>query len=362
VRIAIAIVICALSLGPISGRSQAVERSSEHTAGRSTMNDVAVKIIELAEHFKSFDVWGLEFSPDGSAVAAGINDTINIWDWREKRVTKTLVAPSGLNPYLVANPLRYSRRGNMFAICLGRAGENVFVRVWDVDTWSIKNDIASAEPGAARGASFSPDANHLIYVVDSTANVDNVIIEETRSWSPSLSLALIDFGPVAVEISPDGHFAAISGLLTVRPPNTAVSHLVRFEPRMYVLDLHSGKVGKQTVTHAAGPIAWSPDSARFAIVGSGYVEMFDARNGDTLLEDEVPGSGTMNARFTADGRYFIESDMDGTGNGQGVKIWDSQHHTLLQRIEGNVGSISVSRDSKYLAVGTAGRTTIWQFK
>lgn len=70
----------------------------------------------------------------------------------------------------------------------------------------------------------------------------------------------------------------------------------------------------------------------------------------------------MNNRFTYDGRYFIESDMTGRGTGLGGKIWDSQRHTLLQEIPGNIGSIAVSRDGKYLAVGGTGRTTIWEVK
>ena len=70
----------------------------------------------------------------------------------------------------------------------------------------------------------------------------------------------------------------------------------------------------------------------------------------------------MNLRFTSDGRYFIECDLNGRGTGLGVKIWDGQHHNLLQEIPGNIGSIAVSRDGKYLAVGETGRATIWEFK
>jgi hypothetical protein len=53
--------------------------------------------------------------------------------------------------------------------------------------------------------------------------------------------------------------------------------------------------------------------------------------------------------------------MTGLKTGWG-KIWDSQHRELLQKIQGNVGSIAVSRDSRYLATGVEGKTIVWQFK
>ncbi|HZE44743.1 MAG TPA: hypothetical protein VE058_13205 [Steroidobacteraceae bacterium] len=54
--------------------------------------------------------------------------------------------------------------------------------------------------------------------------------------------------------------------------------------------------------------------------------------------------------------------MNARGTGLGVKIWDVEHRQLLQEIHGDVGNISVSRDSKYLAVGIPNRISIWQFK
>jgi hypothetical protein len=80
------------------------------------------------------------------------------------------------------------------------------------------------------------------------------------------------------------------------------------------------------------------------------------------VREKIEKSGHMNVRFTPDGRYFIESDMNGMGKGLGVNIWDGQRHKVLQHIPGDIGSIGVSRDGKYLAVGTTGRTTIWQIK
>jgi WD40 repeat protein len=111
-----------------------------------------------------------------------------------------------------------------------------------------------------------------------------------------------------------------------------------------------------------GPLAWSADGARLAIAG-GSVEIFDPRSGENLVRETIENSGNMNVWFTPDGRYLIDSDLNGMGKGLGVNIWDSHHQKLLQHIPaGDIGSITVSHDGKYLAVGSTGRTTIWQFK
>jgi WD40 repeat protein len=130
-----------------------------------------------------------------------------------------------------------------------------------------------------------------------------------------------------------------------------------------VVDLKQRKVVKVIPSSDRGPVAWSPDGARVAVVGDPHVEIFDAQSGDNLVRETIENAGSMNVRFTSDGRFFIDSDLNGMGKGLGVNIWDGQHQKLLQYIPaGDVGSIAVSRDGKLLAIGEAGRTTIWQFK
>ena len=57
-------------------------------------------------------------------------------------------------------------------------------------------------------------------------------------------------------------------------------------------------------------------------------------------------------------------DSNGQGSALGVWIWDGQMRHLLQKIGGDVGSISVSRDGRYFAVGDSVERsiTVWQFK
>jgi WD40 repeat protein len=99
------------------------------------------------------------------------------------------------------------------------------------------------------------------------------------------------------------------------------------------------------------------------VAGEQHVEIFDPATGQRLLQQKVAGSSEMNVRFTRDGRYLIESDYNGQGTGQGVRIWDGHRQKLIREIAGDVDSISVSRDSRYLAVGQyGGDVTVWEIK
>jgi WD40 repeat protein len=137
---------------------------------------------------------------------------------------------------------------------------------------------------------------------------------------------------------------------------------IKHDANINIIDLQQRKIVKTIRADAVGPLAWSPEGARLALVGGPKVQIFDTRSGESLVNATIEKSGNMNVRFTSDGRYLIESDLNGMGNGLGVNIWDSQRHALLQHIPGDIGSIAVSHDGKYFAVGATGRTTIWQFK
>lgn len=332
--------------------------------GNAGAKDVAVKIADLPEKFRSFDVWGLEFSPDAHALAVGINNTINIWDWRRKHIETTLAPPHGANPPTCADPLQYSQDGSLVGVCVGRAAGDVYVRIWDAMNFSVARDILAMGPGTATAFTFSPDGLGLLYVVNSAQPIEHLFVEGIRNPQSGFKLTLPDFGPVAAVMSPGGDLAAITGSLLVRPAgvtdNAERILKSRFEPRVYIVDMRQKKVIKEIIANAVGPLTWSVDSLRIAVAGAQRVEIFDVQSGVVRVSEFVANSGNMNVLFTPDNKYFIESDFDALGNGLGVKIWDSAHHQLLQHLKGNVGSIAVTRDGKYLAVGMSGHTAIFQ--
>ena len=161
----------------------------------------------------------------------------------------------------------------------------------------------------------------------------------------------------------------------------------KFDPTIYIVDLNQqttvqtikvdvgGTVGVGGPSAPGNPIAWSPDGLRIAFVGNGHYDeakgkspgaelyILDAKAGKTLSHLVIEGAGNPNICYSPDGRHYIESDANGKGTGIGVRIWDVQREHLLQHLAiGDVGSISVSRDGKYLAAGTTGRTIVYQLK
>jgi WD40 repeat protein len=166
-----------------------------------------------------------------------------------------------------------------------------------------------------------------------------------------------------VAANPKGDLISIGGMASAFPKDVLdpVKRIqqMRNVPTIDIVDLEQRKIVRTMEGVAMGPIAWSPDGTRIAVVGRLNVEIFDTQSGRSILSEY--GEDT-DIRFTNDGRFLIESDHNETGHGSGLKIWDHSRQQLLQKISGDIGSIAVSRDGKYLAVGEAGRTTIWQFK
>jgi WD40 repeat protein len=330
--------------------------------------DVAVKITDLPAGHPDI-VFSVAFSPDGEHLAiVALNGKINIWDWRGAHVVNTITTPLGFNKLDATSPMIYSPDGQFFAAADGRGPTNEFARIWNTKTWSVAKDILNDGVGYAAGASFTPDGRFFLYIVDRIGSPgDTLVAYAVTGWQQVWSLPNPNgFNAVSIAVSPDGTRMAMGGRLMVVPTDIADPMLraqqTQFRPRIYLVDLRDHRVIRTISGDAMGPMAWSPDSKRIAVAGLQYVEIFDAESGQPLMHEKVEGSSRMNVRFTPNGRYFLESDMDALHNSLGLKIWDSNRHQLLQQIPGNIGDIALSRDGGYLAVATTGRTTIWRFK
>jgi WD40 repeat protein len=332
-------------------------------------DDVVEKVAEVSEQDHNLIVYALAFSPDGNRLAVdSVYENINVWDWRKNRIESTITKPQGFGGQQTANPLTFSPDGRLLANCEGPGAANVVIRIWNADTWQVTQDITDSEPAASEAVGFTPDGHFFVRSVDRGGSPgDSLIVYSVGAWqriwaSPMQS----NFSPSALAISPDGRLAAIGGVLVTVPPGIVdLQERIRqlkHDRTINIVDLQQRQIVKTFHGDAMGPLAWSPDGARLAVAGQQYVGFFDPRTGERFVHDKVERSGTMNVRFTSDGRYFIESDLNGMGKGLGVKIWDSSRRKLLQEIPGDIGSIALSRDGKYLAVGATGRLTVWEFK
>jgi WD40 repeat protein len=332
----------------------------------SAINNVATKVAELPNPDSEIYPLGLDFDVDGGHIAVeSFSGKIQIWNWRNKRVEKTLDMPKGFGNGMSTNPISYSPDGLLLSVCDASGADGVVTRIWSTTTWVISKDLIEPTSGICSGLGFTPDGRQFIRTADTGGTRgDNLIAYAVDSWQRVWGLPMPGFMPVSVAISPNGEEAAVAGTIFVAPQGVSdpVQRSVqqRLVANVNIVDLKQRKIVKVIETSAMGPLAWSPDGTRLAIAG-GSVEIFDHSSGQKLLEEKIQNSGRMNVRFTPNGRYLIESDVNGSGKGLGVKIWDSQRQKMLQHIAaGDVGSIAVSRAGKYLAVGETGRTTIWQ--
>jgi len=332
------------------------------------MSDVAVKIAELPEKHSDLIHRGLDFSPDGSRIAIESDgEKVNIWDWRNQHIEMTIQKPHGASGIIVTDPVQYSPNGRMLAICDSKGVGDVVIRIWDTESWTIAKDLTDSGAGSCNALRFTPDGKFLIRVVNrASLPGDNMIVYAVADWKTVWSLHFERFGAVSMAVDPKEDLAAIAGLLAVVPAGV-VDPVERFrqtklEPTVYIVNLRTHEIARAIKPAAMGPMQWSPDGTRVALAGRLHVEIFDPRSGESLVREKIEGSGDQNVRYTPDGRYFIESDLNGRGKGLGVQIWDYRRLNLLQKIPGDVGSIGLSRDGKWLAVGDTGRTTIWQIQ
>ena len=347
------------------------------------MKEVAVKVAELHED-EDVNIWGLDFSPDGKYLAATSPNTtsissnkveVQIWDWKNKRIVRTLEMIPGANTGLTTEPIRYSPDGRLLVACHGRS-EDVVIRIWNTETWAVVHDITDFNFGSCNAIGFTPDGKSLIGVFERnpTKPGDNLIVYDTTTWQPVWGLRTAPFYPKALTISPDGKFVAIGGAVIDRGPMTQQISIVDLVQRAIV------RIIPNTVDFAFGRLAWNPDGAYLTAMGrrawDGFandgqgaytsgpdtVMVFDAHSGKQIAGEQLEGIGNSSLRYTPDGKYLIEGDMDALGNGLGVRIWDGQHRELLQEIPGNVASLAVSRDGHYFAAGSFKNITVLQLK
>jgi WD40 repeat protein len=325
---------------------------------------VATQVADLREPHPRVIVRGLDFSPDASRLAIQSDgEKINIWDWRHERVETTLEKPQGAKGAVASNPIRYSPDGRLLAACDSKAVGAVVIRLWNVSGGSIAKDIVDPDPGGCNAMDFTPDGRLLIRAVFRVTRPSEMIAYAVGTWSRQWSFTT-ELAADSIAVSPDGRLIALAGLLTVVPKDHGSPRFdaVRRERTIDLVTVQEPRVVGVIKSEALGPPAWSPDGTRVALAGNLFVEIFAAPSGQPLVHARLEKSGSMHVRYTPDGRYFVESDLNGSGAGLGVNIWDGSRQKLLQQIPGDIGNISISKDGKYLALGGIDHTTVWELK
>ncbi len=322
-------------------------------------SDVATKVATLND---DGEIYGLDFSPDGKHLAATPFDspTVHIWQWQSNRLEQTLSRTRGSNVG-VAEPVRYSPDGSLLAVCYEKGDGFVVARFWNTSTWSVVHDIDEPVGTGCDAIGFTSDGKALLRTVFGMfkSSEHSIASYDTSTWQVKWGLSTQFFLPSSLAISPDNKFVEVSGDDyeggSGRPVSIRQQIAIVDMAQHVIVNLIKVESGMQ------GLVAWSPDGIHLAYGGEEGVEIFDVRSGTRVVVEKTNEKiSHVHIRYTPDGKYFIESGFG--QHGTKVRIWDGQHRELLQEINAIPGSMAVSRDGHYLAMGGEKKIIIWKLK
>lgn len=313
------------------------------------------------------DISSMEFSPTTKELAVGTFQTrhINLWDWRKGKIAKTLMKPPVNFDFTSGDGIRYSPDGQLLAVAHGLASKEngaSVVSIFNVSTGATVQELAEPLGGGINSKiAFSPDGKTLYRTYDSRNSPNQFTAYSTVTWKLLRGLRVLPLQVGALAISSNGKFAALGGFLFG-------PHASR-QAQIAIVDLEKGEIVKTIddafpITNVVQQLAWHPDGVHIAagaIVGGTYsgpdaVRVFESESGAVVARESASSAKILALRYTADGKYLIESGVEGS-----VNIWDGLHSTLIKRIANKrANALAVSIDGRYLAISDGNRASVFE--
>jgi WD40 repeat protein/serine/threonine protein kinase len=239
---------------------------------------------------------GLDYSPDGSRLAAGIADgTIKVWHAATRQEALSLRGHTE-GVYSIA----FSPDGRQLAT----GGKDQTVKLWDA-TMGRELFTLKGHGGIVTSLAFSPDGGRLASATGGEPwKPCELKIWDLAARREILAWSFQKHGIECLAFSRDGRrllFPAPGGAVSVCDASTGEEVLS--------MGHHVGWVG---------PFALSPDDKRLALPAIGGMQIWDAETGQDVLTLRGHPIAVQSLTFSPDGRLLASSSLDDT-----IKIWDA---------------------------------------
>lgn len=237
-------------------------------------------------------VGDMEFSPDGTRLAAGIfpNFQMRQWDLLSEADATTQQPPDEIHNNIWA-VVEFSPDGSMIAW----GADNCTTYLWDVAAEEIHTRFTGSGFGNVSDIAFTPDGEMLATSCGELSFWD--IANETTTLDP------IGWGNTDLEFSPDGSMLAggdeILGEVTVWDAVTGET--------LFMFPLE----GDQRFFS----LAFSADSSVLAIGRNDEIQLWDAHRYELLQTLPIPGKNAISITFSPDGTLLASA------TGDSVQFW-----------------------------------------
>ena len=280
------------------------------------------------------------FSPDGSLVLSGSNDTTaRLWDVATGREIHRFAVDVVQNiiDRRVPGPGALAFTGTIRAVAFSPDGRSIFIggeavpgQLRDVATGREIQRFAG-QYGGVYSAAFSPDGRFLIAgCSDFTARIWDVASgREIRRFEAS---------PESLAISPDGRV-----LLTAGENNVG--------------QMWDTTTGREIRDFAAQAVAFSPDGKLVLIGGSdGVAHLYDAASWREVRRLAGHSKTVVSMAFSPDGHRVLTGGADNS-----AIVWDADTGREVCRLKGHsyqVNSVAFSPDGRTALTGSADSTAL----